>query len=349
MSTDRPQSTPDEESLAMLLEEVAAMAAAKRPLVSGLENLDDASMGKVGRAANVVRVGLAQGKSTAESIAAVAGGYRSPVRLAMEVMAITGSTEPIEEAARLIRQTSEDRRRMVLAAINPILNVIVGATILFFVMPWILVSLAQAEFIEPAFAPSITEICQAFAQDFMLATIATVVVVGLLSWGLAWGLSQSRRNGDVFRDHATFCRWLAIQINPARGTPGSTTGIELGRVLQAAAEAVGPAWSSSWASVIDNVHGGSTSEDALEMPPHTPEPVRQCVLDLVNGRRPSDRIALDLRRLAELYLQKSNRDRSLWTEVLPRAVTWLLMILMMVILLQAILMPLLQVVGEVAQ
>ncbi|WP_233903462.1 type II secretion system F family protein [Stieleria maiorica] len=348
MSADRPETTLDDESLAMLLDEVSAMATSKRPLISGLEDLDDASMGTIGRAANAVRAGLTGGKSAAESVAAVAGSYQSPIRLAMEVMATTGSTEPIDEAARLIRQTNEERRRVFLASINPILNVIVGATVVFFVMPWILVSLSQAELIKPAFAPSITEICQAFAQDFMLAAIATIVVVGLFSSALAWGLSRSRRGGDVFRDYATFCRWMALQISPTGRTQGSITAIEPGRLIQTAAEAVGPAWSSSWARVIDSVRGGATSQDTLAMPPDTPEPVRRCVLDLVTGRREGDRIAFDLRRLAELYVQKSKRFRSLWTEVLPRAMTWVLMIMMMVILLQAILMPLLKVVGEVA-
>ena len=95
MSTNAPASTLDDESLAMLLDEVSAMAAAGRPLVSGLADLDDTSMGKLGRAANAVRTSIAQGNSAAESIAALSNSYKAPLRVAMEVMAATGSTEPI--------------------------------------------------------------------------------------------------------------------------------------------------------------------------------------------------------------------------------------------------------------
>ncbi|QDV44453.1 Bacterial type II secretion system protein F domain protein [Stieleria neptunia] len=348
MSADTPKINLDDDSLVMLLSEVSAMAASGRPLISGLADLDDASMGKIGRAARAVRSGIDRGQPASESIASLSRVYQAPLRVAMEVMARTGSTVPIDEAGRLIRQSNQSRRRIRIASINPVLNVIVAAAVLFFVMPWILVSLSESQLIRPAFAPSITEICQAFAQDFLLAAIATLIVVGLFSLVLYWGFSRSRRGNGLDRDHATFCRWLAIQISPPdRQAATNASDLELGRLIGSAAEVAGPAFAASWAGVIEKIHGGTTSESSLAMPPDTPGPVRRCVADLVCGNREGESITLDLQRLSDLYTQKSLRHQTWWTEMLPRLVTGALMIGMMVILLRAIVMPLLDIVGEV--
>ncbi|PAY19793.1 type II secretion protein F [Rhodopirellula sp. SM50] len=348
MSADTPKINLDDDSLVMLLNEVSAMASSGRPLVSGLADLDDASMGKIGRAARTVRSNIDRGQPAAESIASLSRTYQAPLQIAMEVMARTGSTAPIDEAGRLIRQANESRRRIRFASINPVLNVIVSAAILFFVMPWILVSLSESQLIRPAFAPSIREICQAFAQDFLLAAIATLAVVGLFSLVLYWAFSRSINGGSVYRDHATFCRWLAIQVDPPdRPTATHAGGLELGRLIQSAAEVVGPTFAASWAGVIEKIRGGTTSEPSLAIPPDTPDPVGRCVADLVSGNRQTENIALDLQRLSDLYTQKSHRNQTWWTEMLPRLVTWMLMIAMMVILVQAIVKPLLDVVGEV--
>ncbi len=348
MSRDTAAITLDDESLAMLLDEVSAMAACGRPLVPGLADLDDRSIGKLGRAANAVRASLAQGRSATESIAALSRTYKAPVRLAMEVMADTGSTDPIDETVRLIREANEDRHQLRFASINPMLNVIVAATILFFVMPWILVSLSEAELIKTSLSPSITEICQTFAQDFFLAAMVTISVIGLFAWVLYRGLSRSSSGVDRFRDHATFCRWIAIQVRSSN--PADSQGDdrrELGRVIGASAEVVGPAFAESWAGVIRNLRGGATSLASLAMPTTTPDPVERCIAELVSGSRDSKLIAYDLRRLSDLYTQKSRRRRTWWTEILPRWVAWSLMIAIIVILLQAIVTPLLDVVSEV--
>ena len=348
MSADTSKINLDDDSLVMLLNEVSAMAASGRPLISGLADLDDASMGKIGRAARAVRSKIDRGQSASESIASLSHTYQAPLRVAMEVMARTGTTVPIDEAGRLIRQANESRRRIRFASINPVLNSIVSAAVLFFVMPWILVSLSESQLIRPAFAPSVTEIFQAFAQDFLLAAIATLVVVALFSLVLYWGFSRSISGGSVYRDHATFCRWLAIQVSPPDRPAATNAGdLELGWLIRSAAEVVGPAFAASWAGAIEKIRGGTTSEASLTIPAGTPDPVGRCVADLVSGNRPAESIALDLQRLSDLYTQKSHRNQTWWTEMLPRLVTWVLMIGMMVVLLQAIVKPLLDVVGEV--
>ncbi len=338
----------DDESLAMLIDEVSAMAESGRPLIAGLADLDDKSMGKLGRAANSVRASLAQGNSAAASLSALSQKYKAPIRVAMEVMATTGSTEPIHEAVRLIRDANEQRQQVRLAAINPILNVIFAAAIAFFVLPWILVSISEAELIKEEFSPTIVEICQTFAKDFVLAGAVTLAVVGLFAGLFYWAFLNASRGHNRFRDQSTFCRWLAIQVSPSK--PSDSSGnTDLGSVMETPAEVVGPTFAKSWESVIQNVRGVSQSVGSLAMPADTPEPVGQCIFDLVSGQRESASVAFDLRRLSDLYAQKSHRRQALWTELLPRSVMWLLMIVLLIVMIRAILAPLLDVVGGVAR
>lgn len=347
MSTANTLSRPlDDDSLAMLLDEVCAMAASGRPLVSALADLDDRSLGRLGNAANSVRTDLEHGKSAAVSIAGLSKTYQAPIRVAMEVLSETGSTEPIYETVRLIREANEDRRQFRIGSINPILNVIVASAVLFLVMPWILVSLSEAELIKTAFSPTVTEICQTFVKNFTLAAGATVALVGVFAFLVYQGLSRSPH--DLHRSRATFCRWIAIQID-SPGTPGELTsgGPELGRVIAAAADVAGPAMAQSWTGVAENIRSGSKTAASLAMPDATPEPLASCIVDLVSGKRDGKSVAFDLRRLSDLYSQKARHHRTWWTDLFPRWVSWILMITIMVILLRAILMPLLEVVGEV--
>ncbi|MCO8125398.1 type II secretion system F family protein [Stieleria sp. TO1_6] len=349
MTTTTSDVQLDDESLAMLLDEVVAMAAAERPLLSGLAELDDVAMGRVGRAAASVRSGIAQGRSAADSMADLSSQYQTPIRVAMETMAATGSTQPVHEVVRLIRQANQDRRQIRFAVINPILNVVVGSLILFFVMPWILVSLSEAELIKTSLSPTTIEICQSFAVNFSLAAVATVVVVGLFSVVLYWGMTRSHRHWGGYGDQATFCRWLAIQIAPTDQSAVHTIADRPSdQVIDAAARVVGASFADQWRGVIERIQGGTITATALEMPTSTPQPVQDCIIDLLAGKRTNQSIALDLRRLADLYTQKSSQHRNWWFNQFPRWVSWLIMIAIIVLLLRAILTPLLEVVGRVS-
>lgn len=344
-----PTITLDDASLVLLLEEVSAMANSGRTIAAGMAGLDDRSMGKLGRAANAVRAKISRGESATESIAELSSNYQAPVRIAMEVMAETGSTESIHEAARLIRHETESRHQLMMSSINPMLNLIVSAAITFLVIPWILVNLSEAQLIKSTLSPTIGQIVEAFAKDVVLASVVALAVVGICSCLLYWGLSRCVRGAKVFRDQATFCRWLAMQLNSTspRGSVAAA-GPDLGRAVGAAAQVVGPAFAKSWAGAIDNIRGGAKMDSSLEMPSETPPPVQQCVVDLASASRDDQLIAYDLRRLADLYTQKSRRHQIWWAERLPRWITWVLMITMMVVLLRTIVMPILDVIGGIA-
>ncbi|EMI54076.1 type II secretion system F family protein [Rhodopirellula sallentina] len=342
----KPELSLDNESLAMLLEEIAAMAAANRSWATGLADLDVAAMGKVGRAAKLLRTRIEQGESPATAIASLSDRFQPLIRVAMETMIETGSTQPIYETVRLIRKENKTRTLVRLSIVNPIINVVVASVVTFFVLPWIMVSVSEAKLIRSASSPTSMEIWQTFARNFTLAAGATVATIVLFGAAWYWNLRRSLRDSDASQSYATFCRWIAMRLGIFSDT--STSHIDAGCVIASAAEVVGPRFAQSWSHVIKNIQSGSQTETALAIPETTPEPVEQCVVDLVSGQRSNTSIAFDMLRLSDLYQQTAHHRRSWWINVLPRWVSAILVIALMIAMLRTILVPLFDVVSEVA-
>jgi len=335
----------DGENLAMLLDEVSAMAASQRSLAFGMADIENAAMGRLARAAGLVRHRIEQGHAPGDAIAGLSPKFQTPIRAAMKLMAETGSTEPIRETVRMIRQSKEHRRHIVLAAINPMLNLVIGATVVFFVMPWILTSISDAEMIRPELAPTAIEIGKTFQANFWIATLATLAVIAVFA-ALFYGLLlRSNQRTEVTRNHAVFCRWLAMQING--DNTNASGGIETSRVIETAASVVHPAFEKTWTSVAENIRGGAQTASALAIPATTPPPVAECVVDLIGSVRDWESISIDLRRLSELYDQSSRQQRSWWIDVFPKWVTSIVMIAIILLITQTMLAPLMEVFSEV--
>lgn len=333
----------DDESLAMLLEEVSAMAVSGRSLVLGMVDLDQASLGNIGRAARVVGQRIEAGHPPEKAIASLSTKYELPIRSAIEIMSRTGSTEPIDETVRLIREEKQQRYETRLAIINPMINVIVAAVVAFFVMPWIWVSISRAEAIKTPTSPTVTEICRAFAEDFAMASVAAMVVVGGFAMALSWLIKRSAGAPDGPRAQATFCRWLAMQIDVGQISGESTPG----SAIEVAARVAGDSFEEFWKPSLERIIGGSQTADSLTLPANTPEPVKQCVVDLVAGNRDHPSIAMDLRQLSELYRQVSTDRRGRWIDFLPRVISGVIVITIIAILVRSIIVPLINAVTEV--
>jgi len=324
----------------MLLEEVSAMAASGRSLVSGLAGLNDVALGRLGRAAEFVRARVKHGQSPSVAMASLSLPYQTPIRIAMQIMAETGSTAAIHETARLIRQREDQRRQVWLAAINPILNMLVAAVVAFFVLPWILISIAESQHIASPFAPSVEQIAQTFVQHYLFAALIVIVILACFAAWMNWGIRRSIRHAQPSRHLATFCRWLAIQIE----IPNAN--IDTARAIDSAAEVAVSDTPALWRTVATNVRAGATSEQLLDFPPDTPAPVKECVVDLVTGKRDADLIAHDLRKLSELHDERANRQQSWWLQNVPHWIAWIVMIAIIIVLLRTAISPLLNAIGE---
>lgn len=336
----------DDDTVADLLDEISAMAAANRSFVSGLVDLEDAALGKIAKAARAVRYQIENGEPASEAIASLSPKYQLPIRAAIEVMATTGSTEPIDETIRLIRDANEHRQQIILNSINPLLSVTVAATVVFFVLPWILVSISKAELIKTPFSTTVTQISETLVENFMLAAAATITVIGVFAAGLVWSMKRSISGADFLRDHSTFCRWLAMQI----GTTGHRRPVAAapGRIIAMAAEVVGPRFAVSWSETIKRLQGGTQTPASMAVPPATPEPLTQCLGDWISGGRDPDSIATDMRQLSDQYRHAISHQRTFWVHVIPRCVTWFVMIMIIGLLIRAILIPMFRTVIEAA-
>ncbi|TWT64815.1 type II secretion system F family protein [Allorhodopirellula solitaria] len=332
----------DDESLAMLLDEVAAMADSGRSLTLGLTGLGDSAMGTIGRAAKGVRNRMEQGQSAAEAIASLSPTYHAPIRCAMQLMAQTGSTRPLNETVRMIRRSNQRRRQVRLATINPMLNIFVAATVLCLVIPWILLSLVQADLITTAFSPTFIDLLRTFTRHSIVAIATMLVVIGLFALFIVWGQRRSLQSDDAARDQAIFCRWLAMQM----GQPGHES-IESARAIETAAKVVSPAFAASWNEAVENIRAGAQSERAIAMPESLSQPVRQCVVDLVAAERDRQSIAVDLESLGELYETEAWNRQTWWIESIPKWLAGILMVAVITILIRTMVAPLLDVIGEV--
>ncbi|OYP34908.1 type II secretion system F family protein [Rhodopirellula sp. MGV] len=347
--------TLDDESFAMLLDEVCAMASSGRSLPLGLRDLEDKSLARLGRAARKVRTDLEKGSSLSNSISAFSKTYQIPVRIAIETMSRTGSIEPVRETVRTIRAANEDRRQLRLGAINPTINAIAAVAIAFVVTPFTILSLAESELIKSPFAPTERQLFNTFSTNFLTtAAVTAVILVALivLLFGLFRWLNRSRVSS---RQLASFARWLAIQVSPGimshRHTQDtlSTGSVDLAKAIDAASSVNGEAFARQWSSVSAAIRSGANGEPALAFPDSAPDPIRQCVADLASGQRSGPAVAFDLKRLGDLYQQQARRYRNWWVNGILRVTSIGVMLWITFFLLKHSIGPLLELLDEVMQ
>ena len=122
------------------------------------------------------------------------------------------------------------------------------------------------------------------------SVIVTLVVVGLLALLLHGVLKTATSGIGPLKDHATFCRWLAMQISPDQVGDGA----QMAAVVASAADVVSPSFANDWAPTVDRIRSGAVSKDALSVPEETPDQVAACIQHLVSGSTKPDDVALDI-------------------------------------------------------
>ncbi|MCC9600903.1 type II secretion system F family protein [Stieleria sp. JC731] len=351
-----PSESPalDDESFAMLLEEVTAMAGSGRPLVHAMADLEDRSLGRLGRAATSIRQKLEQGRSVAESISGLSNTYKIPVKTAFETMLRTGSVEPVRETVRLIHETNEDRRQARLAAINPIINAIVAAIVAFVVLPSIAISLSEGQLIQTRTAPRAEEILRSIATNYAITLAIVLSLFAVIIALTIWIYVRLNRERVFYQQHATFVRWIAIQICPGIISqpskhvllPGEAS---IARIVEAASTVIDRSFADRWSLVSKAIDAGASSNEMFSFPYGTPDPIRECIADLALGRRNHRAVAIDLRQLADLYTQQAKQHRRWWFDVVIRSLSILVMLGIALVMLQAIIMPIAELLKEVTR
>lgn len=320
-----------EEALAVLLDEVAAMAASGRSIGFGLTRLEHRALGPLGQAASQIRKRLADGELAEDAISTVSSNYRAPVRSAIRLLHRTGSPDAIIETGRLIRESARERQRERVTFVGSLIHLLLSVTIFFAVLPWMIVSLSETEW-QTGISDGIVDLSRRVCNNMplTLAFIAIAVVAILLAWMMVRRLLS--HNG--LQASAVLCRWLAVQLNASPESAGDDVSF----LVSASAEAAGT--SADWMPVVEAIQSGATSQQGLRFPATATEPMCKVITQLASGQVRGRAAAADLSKLASLYERQNSIRSHLWTYGLPRLLTFGVMLLLILTLMFVIVRPL---------
>ncbi len=131
------------------------------------------------------------------------------------------------------------------------------------------------------------------------------------------------------------------QADLSKTFPGSQglPGTDLPNMIILSSKAAGI--SQEWREVPEQIRDGFVSSGELSMPARCPEPISECITQLISGDQRPDRLAEELTSLSEIYRQRASYQRQLSRLVAPQIIGWGLIISVITLLLYAILNPLL--------
>jgi type II secretory pathway component PulF len=342
MSVDSNMRIPelDPSSLAKLLDEVSAMTAARRSLVSGLTDFGDLSLGKIGRAAKFICSRLNQGCTVADSIVPLSGRYGSTVRTTFDLVSRTGTTKAIDQIVQMIREEEQAKRDLRIAIIQPLISVLVAAAILFWVIPQLLIVDASGQRMKDGLEHPIKPILENYQSEFWWWIIVSVIGFILLGFLVGWAIRRMRHRVVGLKHQATFCRWMALMV-------GSNT--DLATSIEAASSVVGSKGAAAWSVSANQVRGGAQSIESLKIPENVSEKVGQCLADLASHRRGVDEVAKDLDALSELYQHQSMFRQRFRIEIIPKIISMVVAVVTISVVVKTAIKPLLDAVEQVAR
>jgi len=184
MSPNRDSLSTDQ--LAMLLDEVAQMALAERPLAPAIGELDRRGMGKLGRVAGKISRRLAAGESMEHAISDHAGRLGKRTAAVLRTVTRTGSIDPLFQFAKSLRDRESVRVQAIAASIYPLVSILIGYLLLSVVMTTMVIHSQPSDVITlrgpdaPASLPSVVSFCQAWRDAFWVPPL--IAAGGLITW-----------------------------------------------------------------------------------------------------------------------------------------------------------------------
>ena len=199
----------------LLLDEVAAMARANRPLVIGLAELNHRSLGRIGRAAGKLAKQMESGQSPEVAIQQIGGKLGVQAAAAMRAMQTTGSSEPVAQLAETLRRQSDMRMQMIAGLIYPLITALVAYAIISLVMTTLVIDHWPTEILGMKGSIRFIGSCVWLRSHFWVPPLVLCVFCSLFVIArrlrlvdLGW-LNVSA----TYQAWSTFCDLLAVQIN----------------------------------------------------------------------------------------------------------------------------------------
>jgi type II secretory pathway component PulF len=208
MESQRDTLSPSQ--LALLLDEVAQLASAQRPLARSIGELDRRGMGKLGRVAGKISQRLAAGESMEHAISEHAGQLGKRTASVLQAVTRTGSIEPLFQFANSLRQRESIRVQSLAASIYPIVSILIGYLLLSVVMTTVIIQSQPSDVVtlrgpdSAASRLSVVRFCEVWRDAFWVPPL--IAAIGLVAW-----LLYSR-----WRYGETMMPWLVRATNRRR-------------------------------------------------------------------------------------------------------------------------------------
>tara|TARA_R110002049_G_scaffold2750_2_gene21327 strand:- start:8669 stop:9667 length:999 start_codon:yes stop_codon:yes gene_type:complete len=298
--------------LSSLLEEIASMVAARRPIAAGLSELNGKSMGQIGAAARQISQQLQSGMPPADAVASVSGGLAPVSRVAMQCVTRTGTTDPIYHLAAMLRRRHERHVRATVAKIYPAVTMLIAYLVASFGVSTLLIQMVENQLVFLPIPPWL-ETAARFLQEYFWVPLvifaAAWLVAGLRArWGQGHGdlpLLFTKKT-EALTNWASFCEMLAI---------ATESGFAFDEAVEVAADSTaGGKWRSDVQPTIDAVRSG-----AIRLDDHSSllPPLLHWRLSRLADGQTNPPNAHELRNLAHWYHLRSQRRWQFWSEWFP--------------------------------
>jgi len=299
----------------LLLDEVAAMARADRPLAIGLAELNHRSLGRIGRAAGTLAKQMESGQTPDVAIQQIGGKLGSQAAAAMKALQATGSSEPVSQLAETLRRQSDMRTQMIAGLIYPLITSIFAYAVISLVMTTLVIDHWPTEILQKKDSIRFIGFCIWLRHYFWLPPLVLAVLYFLISIVRRLGLVQLPWLDKSSNDQAwaTFCDMLAVQI---------ASGLPLGDAIGISADATGnnSVRRQANSAMIDQAI--STGDTSMAGPPATSSvpPMIRWLLQHAKQHTASDTVQ-QLLVLADWYRHNALRRSLFWIQFAPAFIT----------------------------
>ncbi len=284
------------QQLSLLLDEVAAMARADRPLALGLAELNHPSLGRIGRAAGLLSKRIAAGQAPDVAIQELAGRGGKQAAAALQAMQANGSAEPIIRLADAIRRQSGLRLQLWVTMIYPLITMLIAYLLVSLGVTTLVIDHWPNEIIGKADATGFISFCISWRKYFWLPPLVFGLLVVAYYFARVLGVRTfdfASRTANQFA-WSTFCDMLAVQL---------LADVPLPNAISLAADA------TANGKVCEQTQG--TPGRLGGLPPLIGWLLAQA------AKRPVAETATELRVLSDWYRHQAMRRSRFWIRWLP--------------------------------
>ncbi len=305
------------------------MVSADRPIVAGLLELGDRSLGRLGRVAKRIASKLESGESPDTAFASVSGKSSAEVAAAFRMLETLGTAAPIRCIARSIQNRNESRMQLLIALVYPVITLMVAYLVIAFVLPWFFTSNPNESFGAPGIDRRVMSALMWLRSNFWIPPVI-IAAVGIIWFCFIRPASGWFGRAKLDQQWALFCDLLAIEVD---------AGIETKQAIAIAAEAAGDVpFRDRAISAAESLASGSAEPVDSPASGFLPPLLRWSLSRVMRGAGIDH--ALELRLLADWYRDQAAHRNRFWIHWFPVLTTVVVITVVIIVVLMVMLIPL---------